>query len=60
MGYQDLQEIKIFIESITRCRHMIGQEELEDTKGVTGIRKSKKDRKHDETRKMYIVNLIML
>jgi hypothetical protein len=39
---------------------MIGQEEFEDTKGVIGIRKSKKDRQHDETRKMYIMNLIML
>ena len=34
---------------------MIGQEECEHTKGVIGIRKSKKDRKHDETRKMYII-----
>ena len=60
MGNQNLQEIQIFIESISRCRHMIGQEEFEDTKRVIGIRKSKKDRQPDETRKMYIMNLIML
>jgi hypothetical protein len=41
----------INVTPVTRRAHKIRQEKFEDTKGVIGIRKSKKDRQHKDQKK---------